>query len=537
MPRVAFGEGVAPLVGAERRLERAVFVTAPHQAGFGIEQVFVIGGSSFEPVDIPGLAQLFRNLCNAPVVVSVFQRPGGALVDAHVVGHIAQRVVILVSEASGGTYRRVNLVASREHRLVERGNVFLRGDTLENGVRHDRGRVVAHHAAAMSRGGPFGQEAALTVGVGQPRLNLGIDRGIDEVQQRKQTSERIPKTRVGVHITRQHLSVVGTVMHGTAVFVQFVELAGKECRAVKARVERAVLVRSAARNLYFAKNLVPAGLRFCFYGFEIVLAQLLEIPESLFLGDERRGNTRRDLLAAARSEIDCRYGMFTLDAQTLDLVCSVEDPETFDGFVEADDEVIAEIFGHAPAVARRVTRNSPFVADSHARTAVEGVDDNAGLVRLGERKTHDGGTLRGCDFGPDVVVGQIDRIIVRFGRLRLVREPAAAALLVDLVAAAHGHHGELSVVVDPGRGLVRLLESADRMGTVGVGPAVTHLARLGRPEVHAPRQGHRRIGVARRERVVRLRTHECRNIFRGTRQGFIAGSCYGMRGAVPATAA
>ena len=128
----------------------------------------------------------------------------------------------------------MNLASSCEHRLVERGDVLLWGDALEDGVRHDRGRVVAHHAAAVSRRSPFGQEAALTVGVGQSGLNLGVDRRIDEVQQRKQAPERIPESRVGVHIARQHLAVVGTVMHGVAVFVQFVEFAGEERRAVEA---------------------------------------------------------------------------------------------------------------------------------------------------------------------------------------------------------------------------------------------------------------------------------------------------------------
>ena len=234
VPCIALRICVAPLVGAERCLKRPVFVAATHQTGFGIEEVFVVLRGFFQPLRIFGPAQFLRHLCDAPVVVGVFQRPGGTLVDTHVVGHIAQRVVILVPEASRGAYRRMNLASSCEHRLVERGDVLLWGDALEDGVRHDRGRVVAHHAAAVSRRSPFGQEAALTVGVGQSGLNLGVDRRIDEVQQRKQAPERIPESRVGVHIARQHLAVVGTVMHGVAVFVQFVEFAGEERRAVEA---------------------------------------------------------------------------------------------------------------------------------------------------------------------------------------------------------------------------------------------------------------------------------------------------------------
>jgi hypothetical protein len=58
------------------------------------------------------------------------------------------------------------------------------------------------------------------------------------------------------------------------------------------------------------------------------------------------------------------------------------------------------------------------------------------------------------------VVGEVYRIIVGACLLRLVRKPALAALLIDLVASAYGHDGELPVVVDPRRGLVRLLQTS-----------------------------------------------------------------------------
>ena len=230
--------------------------------------------------------------------------------------------------------------------------------------------------------------------------------------------------------------------------------------------------------------------------------------------------------------------MAAFDRRTGDFPLPIEQLAAFDRLVEADDEPVAEIVGHAAAVARGVSYDGAAVGhDFDLRPAVEGVDHHARFVRLGKGEAQHGGAIRRSHFGHDIVVGQIDRVIIGLRRLRLVGEPALARIFINLVFAAHGHDGKLSVIVDPRRGLVRLLQAPDRVRSVGVGPAVAHLARLGRPEVHAPRQGHRRIGVARRERVVRLRTHECRNIFRGTRQGFIAGSCYGMRGAVPATAA
>ena len=204
----------------------------------------------------------------------------------------------------------MHLVASRKHRLVERGDVLLRGDTLEDGIRNDRRRVVAHHAAAVSGRGPFGQEAALAVGVGQPGLNLGVDRRVDQVQQREQTPERIPETRVGIHIARQHLAVVGAVMHRIAFGVDLVEFAREKRRTVEARIERAVLVRRASLDFNTSEHLVPACLGFRFYGFEIVLAQLFEVLHGLHLRDERRGHARRDLLAAPGFEAYPHEGVF-----------------------------------------------------------------------------------------------------------------------------------------------------------------------------------------------------------------------------------
>ena len=137
-----------------------------------------------------------------------------------------------MSEAPRGTHRGVYLPASCEHRLVERRNVFLGGDTFQDGIRNDRRRVVSDHASAVSGRCPFGQESALAVGVGQSCLNLGVDRRIDEVQQREQTAEGVPESRVGVHIAWQDLTVVGAVMDGVTAFVDLVEFPRKERRAV-----------------------------------------------------------------------------------------------------------------------------------------------------------------------------------------------------------------------------------------------------------------------------------------------------------------
>ena len=62
--------------------------------------------------------------------------------------------------------------------------------------------------------------------------------------------------------------------------------------------------------------------------------------------------------------------------------------------------------------------------------------------------------------------------------------------------ACLGHYCKLSVVVNPRTWLMCLLEVANLVVCVDVCPSVAHATCLRHPEVHAPRQGNGRIGVA-----------------------------------------
>ena len=287
VPRVSLGEGVAPLVGAEGRLERPVGIAAPHQARFGIEEVFIVLRSLFQHRSVVRFSQFFRHLRDAPVVVGVFERSGGIFGNIHVIRDISQRIVILIPPAPCGAHRGVYLPASCEHRLVERRNVFLGGDTFQDGIRNDRRRVVSDHAPTVSGRSPFGQKSALAVSVCQPGLNFGIDRRIDQIEQWEQTAEGVPESRVGIHVSRQYLTVVGAVMQDIAVLVDLVELAREQGRTVEARIERAVLVRRASLDFNTSEHLVPVCLRLGLHGFEIVLSQLFEVLHGLHLRYER----------------------------------------------------------------------------------------------------------------------------------------------------------------------------------------------------------------------------------------------------------
>ena len=228
VPGIAFRIGIPPFVGAEWRLERAVRIPSPHQFRFGIEQISVIPRGFLQYPHIFGPAQQLRYLSDAPVIVGIFECAGHILRDIHVIGNISQRVVVLMPPASRGAYRGMYLAASCKHRLIECRNVFLWRNAFQNGVRNHRGRVVAHHAAAVSGRCPFGQETALAVSIGQTCLYLGTDRRVNEIQQRKQTAERIPESRIGVHVPGQYLSVIRAVMYRFALRIDFVKFAGEE---------------------------------------------------------------------------------------------------------------------------------------------------------------------------------------------------------------------------------------------------------------------------------------------------------------------
>ena len=133
--------------------------------------------------------------------------------------------------------------------------------------------------------------------------------------------------------------------------------------------------------------------------------------------------------------------------------------------------------------------------------ALEGIYHQVGMFHLGVCQAESAGPGGGYQLYGNVVVGQIDAVVIRFGDLGLVGEPAGALVLFVERAGGDGHDAESAVVVDPGRGLVRLLDAADVCGVVAVGPAVAVAARLRRPEMGAPGGGDGRIGVTGREVV------------------------------------
>ena len=77
-----------------------------------------------------------------------------------------------------------------------------------------------------------------------------------------------------------------------------------------------------------------------------------------------------------------------------------------------------------------------------------------------------------------------------------MRKPTGTLVFIEHGSSRLRHDGELAIVVDPGTGLVSLLQPSYFIRGISIGPPVTHLSGLRCPKVHTPRHGHHRIGVA-----------------------------------------
>ena len=172
--------------------------------------------------------------------------------------------------------------------------------------------------------------------------------------------------------------------------------------------------------------------------------------------------------------------------------------------IKLEHEIITEIVGHSTTVARAVARDGVLVdIVLDGRTFVEGIYDDTrdavGAFRKG--KPYDGGTFRRSNLSPYVIVGKIDLIVIGTRILGLVREPACPLLFIVnpvwgcLANVGKRHDRELSVVVNPRRGLVCLLDAADLILGIDILPAVPIAPSLWCPEVHTPGQGDGRVGV------------------------------------------
>lgn len=134
MQTVAFREVTAPFQRAERPLERAVEVLSDHQPVLRIVEIPVIEcGLGVRRKLFLAASQGLAELVDAPVIVGIFKRPGGVLVDAYVARDIAEAVVIFPAESACRTDLRMDGVGSVGDGLPKLFRIVA-AQTLEPGV-------------------------------------------------------------------------------------------------------------------------------------------------------------------------------------------------------------------------------------------------------------------------------------------------------------------------------------------------------------------------------------------------------------------
>ena len=516
--RIPFGEGVAPLVRVEGRGPAAVLVAAAHPSALRVEQLAIVLRLLRVPPGILGLAERLRQSRQREVGGRIFERPGSIFVDAHVVRHIAEAVVVFDTLAADGAHDIPALVPRPsfgrgrvlDHRLVQRLHVEA-AHAVQIGVGDQVRRVRPDHHVAMAGARPFGKPAGLLVGVDQPLHDLAVALRIHQREPGEDRAPGVPEAVVGVEHAVVHLAVIGAVVDRLAGGVGLVEHARELQHPPERRIEGAAVVDVRVAHLDAAQFLLPDLPRLGLGLVVAVAADLaLQVAHRLFRADEGGGDLHAHLLARARLEAHHRPDMIAL-ARAIRGHLAVVVPGAGDGeiMVEFGHEVVVEVVGHAAVVVADIPRDPALHRiDLDHRPAVVGVEDDVGVVRLRKGEAELRRALGRRHLRRHVIVGQIDLVAIRPAVLRLVAEPGGALLFLDLQRPRLREQREGGIVVHPGAGLMGLLDAVDLVRGVGVAPAAPHLARDGRPEVHAPRHGHRRIGVAIGQFIAGIAAHQ-----------------------------
>ena len=180
---------------------------------------------------------------------------------------------------------------------------IITSDTLQVSISHNACRVITYHAGTMTRSTPFGQEAALLIGIGPTLLHLLTHRRPHQVYQGEQGTEGIPEARIGKEIAWQCLAVIGTVVNNLAFGINLVEAAREEGTTIQATIESTQTVNiTLILHIDGREYLVPLLTTSFSNLFKGSVAQLLQVLLGLFYADERAGHTNVNLLTALCSE-------------------------------------------------------------------------------------------------------------------------------------------------------------------------------------------------------------------------------------------
>ena len=261
---------------------------------------------------------------------------------------------------------------------------------------------------------------------------------------------------------------------------------------------------------YLAQHLVPASSALQAELFHISLSQLLYVQPSLLLTDERRSYASLYLFASLTYlEGDDGTHMVAFLLVSFLVFAILDTKHSVKVMVELDDKVISEVCWYATAITSGKAHHLALVRQYlDIATLIESIDNDMSTIGLREGESHQRSTLRRTEFCCHVVVGEIYTIIIRCHLLCLMREPTGSLLLIENRFSYNRHQRELTVVIDPRTGLMRLLQSSYLLGSISILPSIAHLSCLGNPEVHAPRHGDGRICIACGKPVVGVGAHQ-----------------------------
>ena len=297
MPGITLSKGITPLQRIERRLELAILQPSSHQFCFLIKHLLIIHRTLEKRLQLlSGLSQSLTQLIDAPVIVSIFQGTGYTLINLHIVWHITQLIVILISQTSGRVYLRMNSLGTMNHSLPKRLYIIA-AQTGKISIGYHRGRIITYHTTTMPRTRPLWQETTLLISIGKTFLNLHVFRWIHQVEKREETAESIPKTCIREHIALLNRTIVRTVMHDFASSILLVECTREEYRTIETAIESTEMIDTLILYLYLTQNFVPALTTLLFELIHIRLSQFLEILHSLGAADKRRSYTCLNLFA------------------------------------------------------------------------------------------------------------------------------------------------------------------------------------------------------------------------------------------------
>ena len=289
-------------------------------------------------------------------------------------------------------------------------------------------------------------------------------------------------------------------MNDISFRVYFVEASGEKYRTIQAGVESTQMVDIIIFHFDASQNVVPYLTAFCRNLVYVIFAQLFQVQFRLFGADERRSYTYIYLFAFTGFKADQCAGMLIVGFQFIGIDVTIGNScRISKRLVKLQYEVILEVCRNTAAVLGRITDNLVFRRDDfHKRTVVESIYNYIRVIVLRESEAECCRSFCRSNLGYYIMVGKVYFVIVRSSRFCFMREPAGTLILIENGFTGNRHDGELTVIIDPGAGLVGLFKTSDFIGIIGICPAIPHFSGLGNPKVHSPGKGDSGISVSGR---------------------------------------